>query len=252
MGRTRKEVVDRLAIVMRAHDERRSSPNQREKLGPFLRRWLDEVARPTLRESTYASYNDILDGHLIPGLGRHAIEKLTPAEVQTYLNSKLAVGLSPRRVQYIHAVLRRALRTAERWGMVSRNVAKLVDPPRVPKHEITPLTPAQARQLIEAAANDRLRALWITALGTGLRQGELLALRWDDVDLDAGRLRVRYTLPMWPAHSPYSSRRASGVGVRSHCRTRWSSHSERIGRASGWNTWLLDLGGWKPATYSRH
>jgi integrase len=83
---------------------------------------------------------------------------------------------------------------AERWGMVTRNVAKLVDPPRVPKHEIRPLTPEQARRLIEAATEDRHRALYVTALGTGLRQGELLALRWEDVDLEAGRLRVRHTL----------------------------------------------------------
>jgi integrase len=84
--------------------------------------------------------------------------------------------------------------TAEKWGMVSRNVAKLVDPPRVPKHEISPLTPEQAKVLIETSVEDRHRALWITALGTGMRQGELLGLRWEDVDLDAGKLRVRYSL----------------------------------------------------------
>jgi integrase len=194
MGRTRKEAADKMAALMRAHEENRPLPNQREKVGPFLRRWLDEVAKPTLRASTYDSYDDILRAHLIPGLGQVALAKLTPAEVQAFLNRKLASGLSPRRVQYIHAVLRRALRTAERWGMVSRNVAKLVDPPRVPKHEIRPLKPEQAKLLIEAAAADRFRVLYVTALGTGLRQGELLGLRWEDVDLDAGRVRVRHTL----------------------------------------------------------
>ena len=78
--------------------------------------------------------------------------------------------------------------------MVSRNVATLVDAPRVPRHEIRPLTPEQARQLIETSTEDRYRGLWITALGTGLRQGELLGLGWEDVDLEAGRLRVRHTL----------------------------------------------------------
>jgi integrase len=194
MGRSRAEVKDKMAALMRAHEEKRPIPDQREKVGPFLRRWLDEVARPTLRASTYKSYDDLLVAHLIPGLGRITLAKLTPAEVQTFLNGKLAGGLSPRRVQYIHAVLRRALVTAERWGMVSRNVAKLVDPPRVPKHEITPLTPEQAKVLIETSAEDRHRALWVTALGTGLRQGELLGLRWEDVDLRAARLRVRHTL----------------------------------------------------------
>ncbi len=194
MGHSRAEVKDKMATVMRAHEEKRPIPDQREKVGPFLRRWLDEIARPTIRASTYASYDDIVAGHLIPGLGRIALAKLTPAEVQTFLNQKLEGGLSPRRVQYIHTVLRRALVTAEKWGMVSRNVAKLVDPPRVPKHEITPLTPEQARQLIESAVDDRHLALYVTALGTGLRQGELLGLRWEDVDLHAGRLQVRHSL----------------------------------------------------------
>ena len=194
MGHSRDEVKDKMAALLRAHEEKRPIPSQREKVGPFLRRWLDDVAKPTLRASTYNSYDDILVGHLIPGLGHIAIAKLTPAEVQAFLNRKLAGGLSARRVQYIHAVLRRALRTAERWGMVSRNVAKLVDPPRVPRHEISPLTPEQAKRLVETADDDRYLALYITALGTGLRQGELLGLRWEDVDLDAGRVRVRHTL----------------------------------------------------------
>jgi integrase len=194
MGHSRKEVADKLALLMRAHAEKRPIPSQREKLGLFLRRWLDEVAKPTLRASTYKSYDDIMRLHLIPGLGHIALAKLAPADVQAFLNRKSASGLSPRRVQYIHAVLRRALVTAERWGMVSRNVAKLVDPPRVTKHEITPLAPEQAKRLIDAAQSDRYQALYVAALGTGLRQGELLGLRWDDVDLDAGRLRVRHTL----------------------------------------------------------
>lgn len=194
MGHSRAEVKDKMAALMRAHEEKRPIPDQRMKVGPFLRRWLDEVARPTLRASTYKSYDDLLVAHLIPGLGNIALAKLTPADVQTFLNKKLAGGLSPRRVQYIHAVLRRALVTAEKWGMVTRNVAKLVDAPRVPKHEISPLTPEQARTLIESSIDDRHRALWITALGTGMRQGELLGLLWEDVDLDAGRLRVRHTL----------------------------------------------------------
>ncbi len=195
LGHTRKEVAEKLEVLLKAHREQRPIPDQRQKLGPFLRSWLDDTARPTLRASTYGSYDDILRLHLIPGLGRIPLAKLAPAEVQSFLNAKLESGLSPRRVQYLHAVLRRALGMAERWGLVSRNVAKLVDPPRVPRHEIEPLTPEHARQLIEAAAEDRLRALWVTALATGLRQGELLALRWQDVDLEGRKtLRVRHTL----------------------------------------------------------
>ena len=194
LGQSRREVAEKLDGLLKARREMLPIPDQRQKLGPFLRHWLDEVAKPTLRASTYKSYDDIIRLHLIPDLGRIPLAKLAPADVQQFLNSKLASGLSPRRVQYLHAVLRRALVNAERWGLASRNVAKLVDPPRVPRHEIRPLTPEQARQLIEAAADNRLRALWIVALGTGMRQGELLALLWEDVDLDVRRLTVRATL----------------------------------------------------------
>ncbi len=82
---------------------------------------------------------------------------------------------------------------AERWGLVARNVARLGDPPRVPRHEISPLTPEQARRLIELAEDDRYRALYVTALGTGLRQWSCWGC-WEDADLEAGRLRVRHTL----------------------------------------------------------
>ena len=194
LGHSRAEVKEKLAKVQRLQAENRPIPDLRIKVGPYLRQWLDEVARPRVRASTLKSYREIVEGHLVPELGHIALAKLTPAEVQAFLNRKQASGLSARRVQYIHAVLRRALVTAERWGLVSRNVARLVDPPRVRRREITPLTPEQARRLIETSIEDRYRALWITALGTGLRQGELLALRWEDVDLKAGRLWVRHTL----------------------------------------------------------
>lgn len=194
LGHSRKEVAEKLQAIQQLARENRLIPDQRAKLGPFLRQWLEQVAKPKLRHSTYTSYASIVEQHLVPGLGYIALAKLTPADVQGFLNRKQASGLSPRRVQYIHAVLRNALKTAERWGMVSRNVATLVDTPRITRHEITPLTPEQAKLLIETSAEDRHRALWITALGTGLRLGELLGLRWEDVDLDAGRMRVRYSL----------------------------------------------------------
>jgi integrase len=150
----------------RVQAENRLIPDLRTKLGPFLRTWLDEVAKPSLRASTYQGYDGILKLHLIPGLGRMPLAKLTPADVQTFRDRKLESGLPP----------------------------PLVDPPRVHRREITPLTPEQARLPIETSTHDRYRGLWITALGTGLRQGELLALRWEDLDLTAGCLWVRHTL----------------------------------------------------------
>ena len=110
------------------------------------------------------------------------------------MNKNLAAGRSPRTVQYTHTVLRRALGRALKWGLVARNVATLVDRPRSVRQEMQSLSPEQARVFLQAAEGDRLEALYSVAIAVGLRQGEALGLRWDDVDLDAGKLRVRVAL----------------------------------------------------------
>jgi integrase len=119
---------------------------------------------------------------------------LSPARLQRFYRAKLDAGLSPRTVQYMHATLHRALDRATKWGLVPRNVTEAVDAPRPARREIQPLSPEQARRLLSEARGDRFEALYVLALTTGLRQGELLGLRWEDVDLDSGRLHVRRTL----------------------------------------------------------
>ncbi len=119
---------------------------------------------------------------------------LSPAHLQGFYRSKLEAGLSPRTVQYLHVVLHRALKQALRWGLVARNAAEAVDPPKPQKKEIKPLARDEARRLLEVARADRLNALYVLAVHCGLRQGELLGLRWDDVDLEAGTLQVRRSL----------------------------------------------------------
>ncbi|HVF20362.1 MAG TPA: site-specific integrase [Mycobacteriales bacterium] len=97
-------------------------------------------------------------------------------------------------MQFLHAILRVALEDALRDGLIQRNVAKLVSPPRVRRSEVMPLTPVQARHLLDVARTDRLYALYVVALGLGLRRGEVLGLAWCDVDLDEKTLRVRQAL----------------------------------------------------------
>jgi integrase len=106
------------------------------------------------------------------------------------MNTKLAEGLAPRTVHYIRAVLRSALSQAVREGLVQRNVAALVRPPRAPRREVTALTVEEARTLLQTARTDRLYALWVVALTLGLRRAELLGLTWPMIDLDHGTLRV--------------------------------------------------------------
>jgi len=114
--------------------------------------------------------------------------------VQEMMNARLAAGFSGKSVAYMQQVLRTALSLAVRWDMVSRNVARMVDRPRIERKPISPLTPDQARTFLAAIRGHRLEALFSVALALGLRQGEALGLRWEDIDLVAGTLRVRYQL----------------------------------------------------------
>jgi integrase len=110
------------------------------------------------------------------------------------MNDNLAAGLSPRSVQYMRAILRRALNQALRWQLISRNVATLVDAPKVEQSEIVPLAPEQARAFLLVVAGHLLEGLFTVALSLGLRQGEALGLSWSDVDLDDGTITVRKQL----------------------------------------------------------
>jgi integrase len=138
--------------------------------------------------------------HLIPGLGHLSLTGLTVADVQAFLNAKSADGLSPRTVAYLRGVLRGALGHAERSGLVERNVARLARPPRIPRRQVDPLTAEEARTFLDAIRGDRLEALYLVAIGVGLRQGEILGLRWPDVDLAAGTLTVRHALARVDGH----------------------------------------------------
>jgi integrase len=124
------------------------------------------------------------------------LAKLNPAHVQGLYAAKLREGLKPSSVRYMHSVLRRSLEQAVRWNLIPRNQAAIVDPPKVWKEEIKPLDPEQARAFLRAAgeAGDRYEALYVLSLAAGLRMGEALGLKWSDVDLAGGSLRVNRQL----------------------------------------------------------
>ena len=197
-GKTRAAVAERLTRALR--DQQQGLPvraDERQATGAFLEGWLATI-RPTVRPTTFVSYEGHVRRHLRPALERVPLAKLTPQHVRELLAAKLEAGLSPRTVQYVQAVLRAALNQALRDGLVARNVAMLVSGPRVRRHEIQPLGPEEARRLLDAARGDRLEALYTVATMLGLRQGEALGLRWSDVDLEAGTLRVTRTLQRIP------------------------------------------------------
>ena len=164
------------------------------RLDEFLRTWLENTVKPRIRPLTYAGYKVNIENHLIPTLGRIKVDQLTPQHVQGMLNNRLAAAFSTKTVAYVHQVLRTALTLAVRWEIVNRNVAKLVDKPRVERKPINPLIPDEARKFLAAIRGHRLEALFSVALALGLRQGEALGLRWSDVDFASGTLRVRNQL----------------------------------------------------------
>jgi integrase len=122
------------------------------------------------------------------------LKKLTPAHVQSFYRDRLDAGLAPASVNKLHMVLHKALSQALQWQMVTRNVTEAVKAPRPTPGEMQTLSAAETRKLLTAARGDRLEALYVLAAYTGMRQGELLALKWKDVDLENARLSVRRTI----------------------------------------------------------
>src|ERR1700674_3127863 len=193
-GRTKEDVRRKLSEILHALEHGTFADARGQTLGDFLDQWLTQVAQPRVRPWTYHGYEVHVRCHIKPAIGRIPLDKLTPQNVQFLLNTKLQGGLKPKTVRYIRGTLRTALNEAVRWGLVARNVASLVDGPRVERFEIRPFTPDEARTLLKAVKGDRLEALFSVALAMGLRQGEALGLCWEDVDTTQGVLWVRNQL----------------------------------------------------------
>jgi integrase len=148
-----------------------------------------------VKETTATGYVWLLNRYVVPRIGKKTLSKLTPLEVQRMLRDLEAEGYAPRTRRQVRSVLRRALADAERWGMVARNVAALVDAPSVDSSKLDDvLTPEEGQKVLAAVGDDRLQALAVLVMTTGMRKGEAMALRWVDVDLDEGTVRVAGTL----------------------------------------------------------
>lgn len=191
---TRAEVATKLTKLLNDDNEGLPATSDQLTLGRFIREWLEQAAKPNIRLKTYYSYEQLVRTHIVPGLGKIRLSKLTPQDIQRFLNRKQAAGLSPRTCAYLLMILRRSLAYAERWRQVPRNVARLVDSPRIPQPEMNPYTESEARALLAEVKGDRLEAIYTVAIGAGLRRGEALGLAWSDVDFEDGTLTVRHQL----------------------------------------------------------
>src|SRR5215217_308213 len=183
-GKTRREVDEKLTKAKVDRDGGLVFDADNLKLGEYLERWLADSVRDTVRPTTFERYEQIVRLHICPVLGNTKLKNLTPAHLRGLYREKLDAGLSPRTVKYVHVTLHKALKQAVMDGLIPRNATDAVKPPQVRREEMRPLAPEQVKILFEAARGDRLEALYVLAVTTGLRQGELLGLKWEDVDLE--------------------------------------------------------------------
>lgn len=159
-------------------------------LSKFLDEWLI-VKKTSIRPNTYLQYSQIVHQHINPTLGEIKLRDLKPHQVQNLYTKKLADGISPRTTRLIHSVLHNALNHALKIGLVVRNVSDMTTLPKVPRKEMKTLDDYQVLQLLQAAEGTRMRVLFRIAVTTGLRQGEILGLKWSDLDWQTGRLQIQ-------------------------------------------------------------
>jgi integrase len=204
-GRTQKEALEKLRAAMREQEQGTLVKGSRETVGQHIEHWLENVHKPAIRISSYVVYRGILDKHILPALGHIPLQKLTVQQVEAFYARKVNEGLSAKTIRCIHAVLHRALAHAVYSNLLARNVCDIAKKslPRQTRHEIRPLTEEQARQLIGKVRGHQLEALLILAITTGMRRGELLALRWQDINFNKRYLQVRRSV-----------RRVFGYGLR--------------------------------------
>jgi integrase len=212
-AKSQKEGIEKLRKVQRELEQGTLATGPQQTVRQYLEYWLEEVHRPTLRVGTYVKYRVFVYKHLIPVLGHLRLQKLTPQHVQSLYRQK-EQELSPGTIRLMHAVLRKALDTAVRWNLLARNVCDVVSPPRVGKHEMHTLTVKQAHKLLAVVREHRLEMLLTMALVTGMRRGELLALRWSSVDLGGQCVYVSRTVGYVTGHGYVEAEPKTTAGKR--------------------------------------
>jgi integrase len=193
-GKTEREVLGKLADLRRQQEKGQDLTAAPRTFGEWLDEWLVMKERDGTRPRTVQEYRALVNNHVRPALGKVALDKLSPTMVRRLLAEKTDDGLSAGTVRHIHGVIRNALGDAEREELVHRNVARTVRPPALRRPERRSLTVAEAKRLLGELEGHPMEAFYVTALTVGLRRGELLGLRWSDIDLAAGMLTVRQTV----------------------------------------------------------
>ncbi len=204
-GPRRSDAEKLLTELVKRTNDGHTTPSEKISFGEYLtEKWLP-IQRAQLRPSTFDSYRRNIENHVIPALGRIPLRKLAPEDLDTFYARLLTEGklngdgggLSPKTVRYIHLTINKALKDALRKGSVVRNVAEAADPPKLSsqkRDEIKAWTAEELRSFLDSIRDDRLYPAFQLSSHTGMRRGEILGLRWSDVDLDAALVSVRQAL----------------------------------------------------------
>lgn len=190
-GATHAEAAAKLAEARAKKDLGIPVADKAWRLGDYLDYWLAEVVKPTLRPSTYDRYETAVRLYLKPGLGGHVLTRLSVPAVQTFLNHQVQKGMSVRSTQILREVLRSALTRASAEELVARNVAQLVRLPKSERQDSQPWTADEARAFLKASESDPLYTAFVVLVLYGLRRGEVLGLRWRDIDFRNSVIRIR-------------------------------------------------------------
>lgn len=204
-SKTKKEALEKLTKARYEQQQGTLVTSPRQSLQTYLTWWLDEVYKPTVRLSTYYNRQLAIKNHIIPALGHISLQALSPKDVQSFYSKmmkpqaksqsgKVQPGLKPQSVKNLHTILHKALDHAVKWEIIVKNVCDLVDVPISVAEEMQYLTLEQAKLLLETSKQYHLETLLTLSVTTGIRVGEMLALRWPDIDLDKKRISIRRTL----------------------------------------------------------
>ncbi len=238
-GKTRKEVQEKVNKALSELQTGTFIEPTKTTLAQWLDTWMEEYKKPSLRPTTYEGYNFIIKTHITPAtIGNIQLRHIQPSDLQRFYNAKLESGradgkggLSPRMIRYIHAILHGALKQAVREGLVIRNVTEAVTLPRHQRKEFTPLTQEQVIKFLNSIKNDKFYPAILLDLGSGLRLGELLALRWQDVDLKNAVIRVRQSLAsvkgQWLFQEPKSEKSRRSIPIPKDIITELKAHKAR-------------------------
>jgi len=188
-GATHKECLEWVRKTRNQLEAGLNLAGANARMSEFLEQWLQSI-KETVKPKTWIQYEHIVRGHILPDLSRVKLKDLRPDQIQALYNRKLNSGVSPNTVRLIHAVLHRSLRQALKWGLIPRNPASVVTKPKSARKEMKALHADQVRALLSVAKQGRNEALYYLAVTTGLRRGELLALRWDHLDWETGQIRI--------------------------------------------------------------